>query len=60
MVKRKRNNVVVEKEVATEEVEVPLVRTSDEPVAKKVSTSILFEWCSYSFHLSFSKSHSPS
>ena len=37
MVKRKRNaSVVVEKQVAKEETEVPLVRTSDEPIVKKV------------------------
>nr|CAG4642571.1 EOG090X07MB [Evadne anonyx] len=36
MVKRKRNGIVAEKKEVPEEVEVPLVRVSDEPVTKKV------------------------
>ena len=35
MVKRKRNSIVAKPE-APKEVEVPLVRTSDEPIVKKV------------------------
>lgn len=42
MVKRKRNSTVVEKEVTKEEVQVPLVRASDEPVVKKVLKSEYF------------------